>query len=83
VIGVSVDEGDGDRVKRYAESNHLDFTVAHDPAGDIQHEYALVGVPTTFVIGRDGRLVWSHTGDIGDTFDDARAAVRRALAPAR
>src|SRR5258707_835660 len=35
VVGVSVDEGDVEKVRRFAESNHLGFTVAHDPAGDI------------------------------------------------
>lgn len=83
VIGVSVDDGDAERVRRFAESHHLDFIVAHDPAGDIQRTYALVGVPTTFVIARDGRLLWRHTGNIGDQFDTARAAARRALAGAR
>lgn len=83
VIGVSVDNGDVERVRRFAEANHLDFIVAHDPAGDIQRTYALVGVPTTFVIAPDGTLLWRHTGNIGDTFDDARAAVRKALTAAQ
>jgi peroxiredoxin len=81
VVGVSVDESDSDRVRRFAESNHLTFTVAHDSAGDIQRSYQLVGVPTTFVIARDGRLLWRHTGNITETFAEVRSAVEKAVSP--
>lgn len=83
VVGVSVDEGDAERVRRFATANHLQFTVAHDPAGTIQQSYQVVGVPTTFVIGRDGKLVWQHVGNISDAFSEARAAVDRAAATPR
>jgi peroxiredoxin len=81
VIGVSVDEGSTDRVRRFAETNHLRFAVAHDPVGDIQQSYQIVGVPTTFVIANDGRLLWRHTGNIEgrEIFTEVRAAVEKAL----
>ena len=78
VIGISVDEGETERVRRFASTNHLGFTIAHDPAASIEHSYQVVGVPTTFVIGRDGKLLWKRTGNIVDAMDEARAAVRRA-----
>jgi peroxiredoxin len=80
VIGVSVDDGDVERVQRFAAANHLQFTVAHDPAGTIQQTFQVVGVPTTFVIGRDGKLVWQHVGNISDNFADVRTAVARVAA---
>lgn len=79
VVAVSVDNGSIDRVRRFADANHLGFTVAHDPQERVERSYQLVGVPTTFVIGRDGRLLWSHAGNISDAFEDARAATMRAL----
>jgi len=79
VVGVSVDEGDIEKVRRFAESNHLGFTVAHDPAGDIQRSYQVVGVPTTFVVGKDGTLLWRHTGNIDGIMPEVRAAVEKAL----
>jgi peroxiredoxin len=78
VVAVSVDEGSTNLVRKFAEANHLTFAVAHDATGDIQRSYQLVGVPTTFVIGRDGRLVWRHTGNIIDVMGDTRAAVEKA-----
>jgi len=78
VIGVSVDEGETERVRRFAATNHLGFTIAHDPAASIEQSYQVVGVPTTFVIGRDGKLVWKRTGNIVDVMGDVRSAVERA-----
>jgi peroxiredoxin len=80
VVGVSVDEGSTNVVRRFAEANHLAFTIAHDQPGDIQRSYRIVGVPTTFIIASDGRLMWMHTGNIIDTFAETRAAVERAVA---
>ena len=79
VIGVSVDEGDTERVRRFAATNHLGFTVAHDPAAAIEQSYQLVGVPTTFVIGRDGKLLWKRTGNIVDVMGDVRGAIERSI----
>ncbi len=79
VIGVSVDEGETERVRRFAATNHLGFTIAHDPAASIEQSYQLVGVPTTFVIGRDGKLLWKRTGNIVDVLSDVRGAVETAL----
>jgi peroxiredoxin len=80
VVGVSVDAGSDARVRRFAEANHLRFAVVHDAAGAIERAYRVVGVPTTFIIGRNGLLLWQHTGNIDDSLGEVRAAVTRALA---
>ena len=79
VVGVSVDQGDGTRVRRFAQGEHLSFTVAHDPSGDVQQRYLVLGVPTTFLIARDGRLLWRHTGNVHSELGALRAAVQVAL----
>lgn len=81
VVAVSVDNGSVEKVRRFAESNHLGMTVAHDPASTINSAYEVVGVPTTFIIGRDGKLLWRHTGNVTEVMADARATLDRALAP--
>jgi cytochrome c biogenesis protein CcmG, thiol:disulfide interchange protein DsbE len=75
VIGVSVDGGDGARVRRFVEGERLTFTVAHDPEQRIQQLYQVVGVPETFVIGADGRLLWRRVGNIHPVVDSVRALV--------
>jgi peroxiredoxin len=80
VIAVSVDNGDTEKVRRFAQSNHLGMTVAHDPLSTINQTYEVVGVPTTFIVGRDGKLLWRHTGNVTEVMADARATIERALA---
>ena len=81
VVAVSVDNGNIEKVRRFAESNHLGMTVAHDPMSSINQTFEVVGVPTTFIVSRDGKLLWRHTGNVTDVMADARAAVEKALAP--
>jgi len=62
VVGVSVDVGPDSRVQRFAEGEKLTFPIAHDPEGRVKRLYQVVGVPETFVIGTDGRLLWRWIG---------------------
>ena len=75
VLAVSVDVGDGTRVRRFAEAEHLPFAVAHDPAGVVQKRFQAVGVPETYLISGDGRLLWVQRGGL----HGAPAAVRATL----
>ena len=79
VVGVSVDDGSDVRVQRFVEDHHVDFPIVHDPAHAVETLYDLVGVPTTFVIGRDGRLVWRYTGNVQDALADAERAINSTL----
>jgi peroxiredoxin len=79
VIGVSVDQGRVEKVQQYVETNRLGFAIAHDPAGDIQRLYQVVGVPATFVVGKDGHLLWKHTGNITEILGVVRANVQKAI----
>lgn len=44
-------------VREYAQALGLTFALLLDPRGAIQRRYGVVGLPTTFLIGRDGRAV--------------------------
>jgi cytochrome c biogenesis protein CcmG/thiol:disulfide interchange protein DsbE len=79
VVGVSVDGGNGTRVKRFAESEKLDFIVAHDPDQRVQRLYQVVGVPETFVLGENGRILFRYVGNIHPMMDSVRAILRGAI----
>ncbi len=81
VVAVSVDDSGIERVRRFAESNHLTTIVAHDPTATIERSYQVVGVPTTFIIDRTGTLLWRHTGNLTPVFAEAETAAVRALRP--
>jgi len=80
VVAVSVDDGDPARVRRFVERAKLTMPIALDPAGGIQQTYSVVGVPETFLVGRDGRLVWRQAGGLHGAPAAARTAIDRALA---
>lgn len=65
VVAVSVDapqgvvgpfgEPGGDVIE-FVENLGLTFTVLHDPSGGIESRYQVNGLPTTYVIDREGRI---------------------------
>jgi thiol-disulfide isomerase/thioredoxin len=57
----------------------LTLRLALDPKGDAMHEFSVAGLPTTFVIDRQGRIAYRAVG--GRRFDDPGiVATIRALA---
>lgn len=60
VVAVSVDRaagslGGGD-VQAFVREHDLTFTVLHDPSGKIERQYEVAGLPTTYLIDRQGRV---------------------------
>ncbi|MBX9856318.1 MAG: redoxin domain-containing protein [Gemmatimonadaceae bacterium] len=80
VLGVSVDQGNTDKVLRYVARERLGFSVAHDPANSIQQVFGVVGVPETYLVDGSGRIVWKTAGNIHGALPAARAAIEQALA---
>lgn len=62
VAAVSVDEGDNAAVLQYARETGLTFDLLHDRSGSIQQVYQTIGVPQSFLIGRDGRVAYTSLG---------------------
>lgn len=64
VIGASVDEGDPEVVKRFAERNGLKYPIVF-ATPEIQLQFGNVTLlPTTFVIDREGRMAARFLGAI-------------------
>lgn len=82
VVAVSVDESGDERVARFAKTEGATFTIAHDPEGRVQRLYQTVGVPETYLVSGEGRLLWRHGGALRNGATDAREAIDRALAAA-
>jgi cytochrome c biogenesis protein CcmG, thiol:disulfide interchange protein DsbE len=45
-----------DDIQSFIDRFGLTFTILHDPSGDIQQRYRVSGLPTSFIIDRDGRI---------------------------
>jgi peroxiredoxin len=59
VLAISIDTGPDyrERVEEFVRELGLDFPVLLDPAGRISRVLQTVGVPETFIIDRQGRIV--------------------------
>ena len=67
IVGVTVDDSTPDSVA-FAKEHGLDFPSLRDVDGELGEEYGRTGVPETFVIDRDGRVVAVSRGQIDDDF---------------
>jgi thiol-disulfide isomerase/thioredoxin len=79
VVAVSVDAGSERLVRRLVQRESLTFLVVHDKAGTIQKKYRVVGVPTNYLIGADGRVLWQQVGGIHGNLPKVRVEVEKAL----
>ncbi len=61
VVGVSVDKS-LDAADAFVAGHPAAFTVAYDPAGRAAEAFGVQGMPSTFLVGRDGTLLASHVG---------------------
>ena len=53
----------GEVVQQLMERNRYGFPVLLDSYGRVRDRYRASGVPTTFVIGRSGKILWSSIAD--------------------
>ncbi len=78
VIGINVD-GKSDDAKKFLSQNPAAFTVAFDPKGVNPDKYGVKGMPTSFLIGRDGKIISSHVGFKEADREDLEKQIKAAL----
>ena len=78
VLGINVRE-ESELVRRYATELRLTFPLVLDPDGEIGTRYGVIGMPTSFLIGRDGRAVALAVGPREWTSLRARAIIEALL----
>jgi thiol-disulfide isomerase/thioredoxin len=79
VVAVNLDAKRDDADKFLAEVPAR-FTVAFDAKGESAKRFELKGMPSSYLIGRDGRLVAIHKGFKDDDRKDLEASIALALA---
>ncbi len=79
VLAVSQDQSAPAEVRRFAEMLDISFPVWHDRDGLVGRQYNIPGVPTTYLIGADGRIAYKVLGEYDWFGSEARAAVETLL----
>jgi cytochrome c biogenesis protein CcmG, thiol:disulfide interchange protein DsbE len=64
-------------VLEWARRFRVDYPVGYDPLLNVADLYLQGGFPTIAIIGRDKRIAYLHSGEIG--YDELSAAVARVL----
>ena len=79
VIGINAREGTS-TIQEYAKELGLTFLLVTDPSGKINSSYGVIGLPTTFLIARDGRAVALAIGPREWNGKPARVLIEALLA---
>jgi cytochrome c biogenesis protein CcmG/thiol:disulfide interchange protein DsbE len=73
VIGVAVDDATDD-TRRFIEQHRLTFPILRDVDRDLANGYKVTGLPETYVIDGQGRIVAGQTGVLTQRWVDAEIA---------
>jgi peroxiredoxin len=79
IVTVSTDERGEASVAQFMEKRGYDFPVLMDNSNATSTAYGVSGIPSTFVIGRDGRIIWNCVGGIDWSNPTLRAALKKLL----
>lgn len=80
VLAVDVDRGSRRQVERFMEDLGVQLDVPLDPDGQVRRSYEIDTLPTTYLIGRDGRFLarsigprdWGNAA-VGELFEQLTA----------
>jgi len=81
VVGINAREGT-EAIRGYAKELHLTFPLVLDPKGEINAVYGVIGLPATFLIGRNGRAVARAVGPRDWESAPAKAIIQALLSEA-
>ncbi len=59
VLGIDVQDFKSD-ARRFARENGITYPIVHDGPGEVMRRYDLTGLPETYFLDRQGRLVCGH-----------------------
>lgn len=80
VLGVSIDQGQQQaKIREFLGEFGATYPSWHDRDNEISTSFALMGVPSTFLVGADGELLWKHVGPVKADDAELRRLIEGAL----
>jgi cytochrome c-type biogenesis protein len=68
IVGVSVDaRGDEEKINEFARDFSMTYPIWRDPDERVNSRFLAIGVPSTYLIDRNGILRWKHLGTLRPT----------------
>ncbi len=78
IIAISVD-ADSKSAKKFLDSYKINFKVALDSAGVAAEKYALPGMPSSFLLDQDRKVIAKHKGFRKSDFTKIKEEIEEAL----
>ncbi|MEO6437024.1 MAG: TlpA disulfide reductase family protein [Tepidisphaeraceae bacterium] len=78
VLSIAREQG-ADEVKKFVEQKKLTFTIALDPKREAYKQFATMYIPRSYVLDRDGKIVFQTVGFSDTTEKDIIAAIEKSL----
>ncbi|MDQ7011882.1 MAG: TlpA disulfide reductase family protein [Mariprofundaceae bacterium] len=81
VLCVNVDRGNRQAVEDFMQDIGLHFHTLLDPQGEVRGRYEVFALPTSYIIGRDGKIIGRAIGERNWDGAKSRALIGYLLAP--
>jgi cytochrome c biogenesis protein CcmG/thiol:disulfide interchange protein DsbE len=80
LVGVSVDaNGSDEAIREFMKDFQMTYPIWRDPDERVSTQFLVIGVPATFLIDKQGVLLWRKTGPIQPNDTALTSAIERAL----
>jgi len=83
MICINVDRGDSDDVRTFIDTVSPQFHTLLDPEGTVRNRYAVRGLPMTYLIGRDGKIIGRIIGERDWSSPEAKNMLESLLSSGR
>lgn len=80
VLAVSMDRGGDEEVREFVREHGATFVIGRDPEDRVRSLYQSIGVPESYLVSAEGKLLWRQIGAFPEGAAAARRAVEAALA---
>jgi len=81
IVGVGLDQGGASDLAPFVRQNGIDYTIVVGNRS-ISEAYRVSGIPTTFILGRDGRIAAKHVGFANELRPEMRSEIEMLLGEA-
>jgi cytochrome c biogenesis protein CcmG/thiol:disulfide interchange protein DsbE len=79
IVGVNVDM-ERELAEEFLRETPASFPIVYDPDAKLAQQFGVLGMPSSYLIDRDGNVISSHIGFRRDERDNYESAIREALA---
>jgi cytochrome c biogenesis protein CcmG/thiol:disulfide interchange protein DsbE len=78
VVGVNLDK-DPQLAREFLADTPAQFPIVYDPNGELATRFGVIGMPSSFLVGRDGQVITEHVGFKRNLVGDYEVLLREAL----